>query len=213
MVSDKTNQLLAERSYYSSFEGLVHEIFKEYPQYKNINKCLETGTYLGWSAMQFSSIFNEVHTIEINEAFFEETKKNLQYLENIFFHLGDSVEVLSQLLQKLAYPMFFYLDAHSTNYNLDNKLLNTPILEELEIINKYHPYNDIILIDDTDLFGKNLYYKGDWEEETNYADWTNITVDSILNVFDKKNILHSKAISYYKGINPPHQYLILLDRG
>ena len=185
------------------FDTLLFEILKTYPQYKNVDICLETGTYLGDSAKRMSVYFKEVHTIEIIDSIYEKAKTNLKKLENITCYLGDSLDLLPELLQKMPYPLFFYIDAHSSSYNGTNTNETVPVIKELEIINKYHPYNDIILIDDLVLFGEKKYY----------ADWSDISVNNILNTFDKKNILHSQPVSYYKGLeHAPCQYLILLNR-
>ena len=77
----------------------------------------------------------------------------------ISLYLGDTVEVLPQVLKRVEDSAFFWLDAHwsGEKTNLDNILNEStpldqkvPILKELEIIKAHKIKNNTICIDDYD---------------------------------------------------------------
>lgn len=136
-------------------DTLLFEILSKYPQYICVDTCIETGTYLGNSTERYSKFFLNVITIEIIPIIFKKAEKLLKNFNNIKQYLGDSTTLLPDLLlQESKKSLFFFLDAHSSSYEYTDTNKPNPLLNELEIINKYHPYNDIILIDDYRLFGK-----------------------------------------------------------
>lgn len=106
-----------------------------------LNTAIETGTYSGATTSIFALLFEKVHTIEINQQYYEISKRNLKEFENIRTHLGDSVETLKKILPAMqGERILFYLDAHWQNY--------FPLHDELNTIGKTHRDNCIIVIDD-----------------------------------------------------------------
>ena len=113
----------------------------------SIDTVVETGTFRGFSTAFFSTIGKEVHTIEVVEEIYQETKASLQDCSNITFHLGSSDIVMKELLPKLeSKPVLFYLDAHWYD--------KWPLLQELEEISHTHHDNCVIVIDDFKVPGR-----------------------------------------------------------
>lgn len=126
------------------FEGdsFLKAKFEEVCKNYDIDTIIETGTYRGATTVQLAKMCNNVHTIEINEANFNEAKKRIDACEDklkIRQIFGSSEDVLDYLvpcigedleqctvLYKKLYRIFFFLDAHWGDYN--------PLLDELKIL-------------------------------------------------------------------------------
>lgn len=116
---------------------------KEY----NIDTVVETGTFRGGTTVLFSLLFDNVHTIEIQDATYQVSKENLKQFSNVYCHLGSSEKVLKTILPNLKNQrILFYLDAHWQSH--------WPLLEELKEISKTHKDNCIIVIDDFKVPGR-----------------------------------------------------------
>lgn len=121
------------------------EVIKKYLKKQKVQRFLEIGTAVGYSAICFSELIEEngiIDTIERDEQRVKEAKENIKQmnLENkINIYEGDAVEILPTLNEK--YDVIF-IDAAKGKYPF---FLN----EALRMINK----NGIILAD-------NILYKG-----------------------------------------------------
>ena len=172
-----------------TYEIINHNILNERSQaWGKIRQktFIETGTFHGHGVTSALSLgFKDIHSIEINPLFFNTARFRIISLilvnkENIpletystpnFFsvvfddevrislYLGDTVEVLPQVLKRVEDSAFFWLDAHwsGDKTNLDNILNEStpldqkvPILKELEIIKAHTIKNNTICIDDYD---------------------------------------------------------------
>lgn len=164
---------------YSSYTGI------------NIHVAVETGTYFGQGAINLSSYFETVHTIELSKKWYDESLRTLKDFKNIYCHLGDSATILDKLNSRLNFPVAFYLDAHYSGGTTAFGIDEVPLLRELQIINK-RKLKDLIIIDDYRLMGKKGICGDD--NHPNYPlmnfDWSNINIDSIL-----------KTLNFFEGIH------------
>ena len=178
----------------------LKEIKSRFKTHREIQCFVETGTYYGGTTFMAASLFEEVHTVEISEKFYQnaiiESKK--RKIDNIFFHHGDSGEIIYQLCQNIKQPSVFFLDGHYCGKGRDGEQSpnGNPLLKEVDAINK-RGLSDIIIIDDTWLFGKKFPEKS--------LDWSNITESSILSKIDKHRILSTqytddRFIVFLKGV-------------
>ena len=118
---------------------------KDYMKDKKINKILEIGTAVGYSAICFTEFLEKggrIDTIERNEEMIEQAKENIKIVSNdykINIYEGDAVDILPTLDD--IYDMIF-IDAAKTKYPF--------FLEQaLRLLN-----NDGVI------FADNILYKG-----------------------------------------------------
>ena len=95
------------------------EVIEKYMQNKKVERILEIGTAVGYSAICFSEFLKEngkIDTIERNEEMIKQAKINIKELEKenkIILHEGDAVEILPTINEK--YDMVF-IDAAKSKY-------------------------------------------------------------------------------------------------
>ena len=112
-----------------------------------IGRIVETGTYRGDTTVWLARFGLPTITIEINPRWFEFARLRLRKLKHVIPCLGDSVEVLKDLVPRLAdkeAPTLFYLDAHWRE--------RLPLREELELITR-HFAKSVVVIDDFEVPG------------------------------------------------------------
>lgn len=148
----------------------------------NFDTFIETGTYKGNTIFLMSEIFKECHTIEINKNSYNFClNRNIkEKRKNINFYLGPSEIKLIDIINIIKNKNYciFFLDAHvtiskKTNDFTSSSDIDVPLCLELDIISKNYPNECLIIIDDTINLGKTK------SEETAFADWTNITEETI----------------------------------
>jgi len=115
--------------------------------YYQTDVAIETGTFEGFTTRFFALNFDEVHTIESSEENYKKGDDLLQDCANVHRYLGNSPDVLKQILPTLQEKRIFcYLDAHWYDY--------WPLLDEIEEIGKTHKDNCIIVVDDVQVPGR-----------------------------------------------------------
>ncbi len=117
-----------------------------------IDRCIETGTFQGWTTAFFAEIVKNVCTIEINSTYYLEAQKNLEGYNNVQQSFGSSPAILTDLLPEIpsTEKILFFLDAHWNQY--------WPLYDELTVIGRDIGRRAIILIDDFMVPGKNYAY-------------------------------------------------------
>lgn len=123
--------------------------------FKNNFNCtvfIETGTYMGITALWAAEHFEKVYTIEFSGEIFEATSKKYAHINNIDFCFGDTRNVLEEIVPKNEdkNPVF-WLDAHWSSGNTYGENDQCPLIDELNILNKSNK-DMFILIDDARLF-------------------------------------------------------------
>ena len=116
----------------------------------NIRNFIETGTFRGNTAIWAAGIFERVYTIEIDPEIRKETAQRKDATPNIEFLLGNSAEVLPEVVSKLSGPCFFWLDGHWCVGAGDQEAHECPLLQELEAIASLQ--GSVIFIDDARCF-------------------------------------------------------------
>ncbi len=74
--------------------------------------AVETGTFKGNTTVGLAKLFPKVYTIEANPEFYHQTKSRFACYPNVDALLGNSAEVLEEIVGRLEYPLFAFLDAH-----------------------------------------------------------------------------------------------------
>ena len=157
------------------------------PSYSKIRTAVETGTFRGDGPLWFSEFFDAFHTVEINKGFHELAQSRCArspYRERMTFHLGDSAAVVPVLADLIKAPVFWMLDAHyckwckSEEWNEPHPEKGKfPLWEELAAIST-RPYADIVLIDDSPLFGVDR--SGDRAPGDTGPQWESICDDTVI---------------------------------
>jgi hypothetical protein len=142
--------------------------------------CVETGTYRGESTARFAAYFDRVNTIELSEQWYAYSREKLAGLSNVTCHLGDSVDVLRELLPSIAEPAVFFLDAHYSGGSTAMGTEEVPLLRELGLVCGRNQ-KDIVIIDDARLIGGSgqCGYEGDSIYPRMAYDWRSVTMDRI----------------------------------
>ena len=114
-------------------------------KYKTDN-FIEFGTYKGNGCkLAFFMGFKNIHSIEIDNFYYNLNKISLSRFKNIQLYKGSTLDVLPELLEKIDEQSTFWIDSHNDN--------DCPILKELEILSTHKIKNHILLIDDMRMFG------------------------------------------------------------
>ena len=157
----------------SRYNKSASRVFKEklFRTYNFSNGAwIETGTYLGETSKYLSNIAQHVYTIEPSKKYFNAAKEILSKEKNITLIHGTSEENLEKVISKINIDKIsFWLDGHYSGADTFEGKHHSPILFELEIIEKYlYKFKRVnILIDDFRIFNKN-YPKSN---KVNYPDY------------------------------------------
>lgn len=113
---------------------------------------LETGTFRGDTTSAAAQLFEKVYTIEISSELFTQTGARLASLANVSRRLGNSPDVIRELVPQLANEsVLYWLDAHWCGATTGGKDNECPVLLELHEIGILND-KSVVLIDDARLF-------------------------------------------------------------
>lgn len=165
--------------------------FYNFTQMKKTKHYIETGTYLGDGIKSVLSNYENIHSIELSEKWYDHNIQQFKNNNNVKIYLGDSKKKLSELLKNIKEPVTVFLDAHYSGGTTAFGDEEVPLLHELEILKK-RDYDDIIIIDDCRLLGKTgtcgIKHNHPVYPTMTY-DWTNITENKILDLVKNNYIL------------------------
>lgn len=166
---------------------------KEFAKHFGVPVFVETGTYLGDMVDAVENCFEEIYSVELGEELYRAAARRFRKSPKVTILLGDSGQVLSQLLPRIQKPCLFWLDGHYSAGITAKGELETPIQRELAHIAQ-HPLRQshVILIDDAHCFnGQGDYPNIDtlkiWAHTNNFAHF-DVQAD-IVRVFNPKKAL------------------------
>jgi hypothetical protein len=117
-----------------------------------LNRAIETGTFIGGSAVELRDIFDRVWTIELSQHLYEAARAT-NARDGLTFLLGSSEDVLPELLAELDEPALFWLDGHWSEGETAGEDRECPVLAELAAIDAWpHASQSAVLIDDARFF-------------------------------------------------------------
>ncbi len=150
---------------------------------------VETGTYKGNMVQAMKKKSKKIYSIELNETFYRNARKKFAKNNHISILFGDSSVRLKEILPKIDKPCLFWLDAHYSGEGTAKGDLETPIMEEMNLILNHSNLKHVILIDDARLFiGKNDYPTIEKIKNLvfkNRKDWLFIIKDDIIRIHSK----------------------------
>ena len=115
----------------------------------NMSILVETGTHRGEGAHAWSTLFNEVHTIELSDSLYDHCIKTYD-LPNVNFIKAASTDVLKELVEGITENYLLLLDAHGSggDTTFDERVgrFGAPVLQEIECVRSNPP--EWILVDD-----------------------------------------------------------------
>ena len=122
-------------------------------------QMIETGTYLGNTAMRCSFHFDHVYTIELDGQLATQAASYLKPRPNVDVISGDALIELPKILAKPeATDLLVFLDGHFSGGRTALGDQAEPACDEIEILAKYRDKVRAIVIDDFRCFGVNA----DW---------------------------------------------------
>jgi hypothetical protein len=142
---------------------------------------IESGTYLGDTATSLASFAKQVITYEPSIKYFNLASKRLKFYSNIDLKLGSSELLLEKILGQLyatgkVNDLSFWLDGHYSSGETYKGMNDTPILEELAVIQKYLSKIKTltICIDDVRLFRTDIETAEKYPESYELTNWANM---------------------------------------
>lgn len=186
------------------------QYFYDFTKNVKTNHYIETGTYLGDGINCVLNNYENIHSIELAEKYYDYNKEQFKNNTNVKMYLGDSKKILPELLNNINEHVTLYLDAHFSGGTTAFGEEEVPLLFELEIL-KNRKYDDIIIINDCRLLGKTgVCGAGDNDPiyPTMTYDWSNITENSIMSLMKEGYILlKNDNCIYTDGAND--QYILV----
>jgi hypothetical protein len=134
---------------------------------EGIRYAVETGTYLGDSALMLAEVLDGVWSVELKPEILAQAKERTAHQPNIHLFEGYSPEVLPGILAQVPGPALYWLDGHGGTFganDVPSTIKECPVLDELAVIAQHpHAARSVILIDDARAFlGPMLHHRPDW---------------------------------------------------
>ena len=92
--------------------------------------------------------FNTVYSIELSQTLYDICVKRFKDNDNVHLVLGDSSKVMGDLLKMIKEPVTFWLDGHDSGGVTARGEIESPLMQELDIISTHQIKNHTIIIDD-----------------------------------------------------------------
>ena len=140
-------------------DELKHAAILHYAKKNKARWLVETGTYMGGTALALQDHIEQIKTIEASTAVYDQFRDLHPVLpDNVEAILGKSYEVLPTLVPTLPGPRVFWLDAHGSTWGHEFKggtieVPESSVLRELAIVFAQRQKGDVVLVDDTNIFG------------------------------------------------------------
>lgn len=121
---------------------------------------VESGTYLGGTIQFMLPLAERIISVEIEPRLHEAAKRRFADAANVELHLGDSAELIPQIVAGLDEPPLLWLDGHFTGgVNSEPGLAMEPAPLILERLGSCPPGTTIV-VDDIRLFGRDNGFPG-----------------------------------------------------
>ena len=133
-------------------------VVRMYGKRFGLHTLVETGTYQAEMVTAQQKNFQRIVSIELDQDLVHRADALFAGMSHISILQGDSSQILPGVVAEITAPCVFWLDAHYSGGITARGILDTPIVQELEILFSRRNNRDVILIDDVHAFdGSNDY--------------------------------------------------------
>jgi hypothetical protein len=116
---------------------------------------VETGTFVGNTAMRCSRVFERVVTIELDPDLFRQASRYLAGRKNVECLEGDALALLPQVLERADVDnALVFLDGHFSGSGTAHGGIAEPACEEIEVLAKHRNKIAAFIVDDFRCFGR-----------------------------------------------------------
>lgn len=134
---------------------------------EGLRYAVETGTYVGDSALMLADVLDGVWSVELKPEILAQARQRTANRPNIHLFEGYSPEVLPGMLAQVPGPALYWLDGHGGTFGANDvpaHIKECPVLDELAAVAEHpHAARSVILIDDARaFFGPMLHHRPDW---------------------------------------------------
>jgi len=129
-----------------------HLIVKDYQRRFGPRVFVETGTFAGDMIEAVADRFDRAYSIELDDRWYANAVERFKDRPSITVLHGDSASRLRDVVAALEQPALFWLDAHYSGPLTARGVLDSPIVQELEIIRAHPVRGHVVLIDDMRVF-------------------------------------------------------------
>lgn len=119
---------------------------------------VETGTFYGDMIAAVRPAFTQIYSIELHPRLARLAQRRFAHDDGIVIMQGDSAVLIEPLLRRVREPAVLWLDGHYSGALTARGDIETPIVQELTAVLRSGSPDDVILVDDARLFGKNRNY-------------------------------------------------------
>lgn len=180
--------------------GIPKKLVKKIQTTCGINTFIETGTFVGDSAVWASGIFESVYTIEAAKKYFSKAKQRLSNFKNVNVRNGKSSDLLPECISSSAPKKLFWLDVHYMGSSSFDEDFECPVIEEIQSIPV--DSDSWILIDDARYFiSQNLPFL------RNQTQWPNIGEI----IYELSKVQKNRLVFIFQDviISPPRSDLVI----
>jgi hypothetical protein len=135
-----------------------HAIVKDYQRRFGPRVFVETGTFAGGMIDAVKDRFARIFSIELDPGWHARAVERFRADSHVTILRGDSGVRLQEVLDALAEPALFWLDAHYSGPVTARGAIDSPIVREMESIRAHPVAGHVVLIDDMrDFQGRDGY--------------------------------------------------------
>ena len=125
---------------------IINNLFE---RYKNTEYFIESGSFLGNGILNaMDAGFKYIISIELSPIYYNQCMVKFGQNNRIHLYLGDTEDLLSEIISKIEEPITFWLDGHNSGGNTAWGKHESPLMQELEIIKNHSIKTHTIIIDD-----------------------------------------------------------------
>jgi len=135
---------------------------EDFKKFKGERKILiETGSEKGGGIQSaLNAGFESIYSVEIDPKFNNECKERFKDNTNVNLYLGDSIQVLPEILNSINSDFILWLDAHWSGSEYMGEQMHDFLPKELLLLRDYKEKlkNSVIMIDDMNFYRSNASF-------------------------------------------------------